>query len=103
MAALLGILTVAAAGCLKWEPRNTDGVTITNGTDETLTVVVLYPSPAEERDLVTYRPGESSLENSMIGGGGCTRGDMVARTEDGREIDRQPAPICIDEEWLIGD
>jgi len=23
--------------------------------------------------------------------------------EDGREIDRQPAPICIDEEWLIGD
>jgi len=36
MATLLGILTVAAAGCLKWEPRNTDGVTITNGIDETL-------------------------------------------------------------------
>jgi hypothetical protein len=24
---------------------------------------------------------------------------MVARTDDGREIDHQQAPICRDEEW----
>lgn len=84
-----------------WEPRDTRGVRIINGTDETVTVVVRYPSPADELDLVTYRPGEESVENRMIGEGGCTRSDMVARTEDGREIDRQPAPICVDEVWRI--
>jgi hypothetical protein len=102
-AVLLTGLAVAAAGCLNWEPRNTEGVSIINGTDQTVTVVVLYPEPAEELELVTYRPGESSVENRMIGEGGCTSSDMVARTEDGREIDRQPAPICVDEEWRIGD
>ncbi|MGI8657965.1 MAG: hypothetical protein ACR2K4_04230 [Candidatus Limnocylindria bacterium] len=44
-----------------------------------------------------------NTENRMIGEGGCTRADMVAHTEDGREIDRQPAPICVDEEWLTGE
>ncbi len=39
------MFAVATTACLTWEPRNTDGVTITNGTDETVTVVVLYPSP----------------------------------------------------------
>lgn len=39
----------------------------------------------------------------MVGGGGCTRADMFAVTEDGREVDWQPAPICIDNEWRIGD
>lgn len=33
---------------------------------------------------------------------GCTRFAMVARTDDGREIDHQQAPICRDEEWRIG-
>jgi hypothetical protein len=94
-------LALASTACLVWEPRNTRGVRIINGTDETVTVVVLYPSPAEELNLVTYRPGEGSVENRMVGEGGCTRSDMVARTEDGREIDRQPAPICVDEVWRI--
>ena len=31
----------------------------------------------------------------------CTRFLMVARTADGREIDRQPAPICRHEERRI--
>jgi hypothetical protein len=76
-------------------------VHIVNDTDETVTVVVLYQPPAQEKELVTYRPGESSVENNMIGAEGCTTADMVARTTDGREIDRQPAPICRDEEWRI--
>ena len=100
---LLPLLAAAAGGCLKWEPRNTEGVSIINGTDETVTVIVLYPEPAEELELVTYRPGESSVENRMIGEGGCTRADMAAITEDGREVDRQRAPLCIDEEWTIGE
>lgn len=100
-AVLLPLLAAAASSCLTWEPRNTEGVSIINGTDETVTVVVLYPEPAGESKLVTYRPGESSVENRMVGEGGCTRADMVALAEDGREIDRQPAPICTDEEWRI--
>ena len=100
---LLPPLAATASACLNWEPRNTQGVSIINGTDETVTVVVLYPEPAEALELVTYRPGESSVENRMIGEGGCTRADMVAVAEDGREVDRQPAPICVDEEWWIGD
>lgn len=101
---LLGLcgLALASTACLVWEPRDTRGVRITNGTDETVTVVVLYPSPPGERELVTYRPGEKSVENNMLDREeGCTRADMVARTEDGREIDRQPAPICHNEEWRI--
>lgn len=100
---LLAVIALAIAGCLRWEPRNTEGVRIVNTSSQRVTVVVLYPSPAQELELVTYRPGEESVENRMIGEGGCTRADMVARTEDGREIDRQPAPACIDEEWLIDD
>jgi hypothetical protein len=100
---LLTCLALGSSGCLKWEPTNTEGVSISNGTDETVTVVVLYPEPADDLELVTYRPGESSVENSMIGEGGCTHTDMVALAEDGREIDRQPAPICLDEEWIIGE
>jgi hypothetical protein len=97
-------LVLAAAGCLKWEPRNTDGVTIVNDSSETVTVVVLFPEPARERELTVYRPGESSVETGMINWEtGCTRVAMVARTEDGREIDRQRAPICVDEEWRIED
>ena len=94
-------LTLTFSACLKWEPVDTGGVRILNDTDETVTVVVLYPSPAEHRNLVTYRPGESSTENAMIGADGCTTVDIVALTEDGREIDRQPAPICRDEQWRI--
>ena len=98
----LAALTLALVGCLKWEPINTSGVTIVNASSETVTVVILYPEPARELELVTYRPGESSVEGSMLGEDGCTRVPMVARTEDGREIDRQPAPVCRDEEWRIG-
>lgn len=94
-------LALATGACLVLEPRNTEGVRIINDTDETVTVVVLYPSPAEELSLVTYHPGEESVENRMIGEGGCTSSDMVALAEDGREIDRQPAPICVDDEWRI--
>lgn len=100
---LLSLLAATGSACLKGEPRNTQGVSIINDTDETVTVVVLYPEPAEELELVTYGPGESSVENRMLGEGGCTRADMVAVAEDGREVARQPAPICVDEEWRIGD
>ncbi len=80
------------------------GVSIVNATSETVTVVVLYPEPAGESELNVYRPGGSSVENRMINWeSGCIPFTMVARTEDGVEIDRQPAPICIDEEWRIGD
>ncbi len=94
---------LALAGCLTWEPRDTGGVTIVNDTSGTVTVVVLYPEPAGESELNTYRPGGSSVENNMLNReDGCTRFTMVARTEDGREIYRQPAPICRDDEWRIG-
>lgn len=93
-------LALACAGCLVGEPRDPSGVTLINGTDETVVVVVLYPSG--EDVLSTYRPSESSVENNMLNAAdGCTRFAMVARSEDGREIDRQPAPICRDEEWHI--
>ncbi len=102
--AVLAVPTLALAGCLVGEPRNTDGVSIVNATSETVTVVVLYPEPAGESELNVYRPGGSSVENRMINWeSGCIPFTMVARTEDGVEIDRQPAPICIDEEWRIGD
>lgn len=95
-------LVLACSACIVWEPRDTGGVRIVNGTDETVTVVLLYPSPPGETELVTYAPGEESVENNMLNREeGCTLFDMVARTEDGREIDRQPAPICRDEEWRI--
>lgn len=101
----IGLLVGLAAGtasCLTWEPRNTDGVSIVNASSETVTVVVLYPN--RESDLVTYHPGESSVENNMLNAAdGCTRFTMIARSEEGREVDRQPAPICVDEEWVIGD
>ena len=99
--ALCGI-ALASAGCLIGEPRDTSGVRIVNATSETVTVVVLYPTG--ESDLTTYRPGESSIENNMLNREeGCTRFAMVARTEDGREIDRQEPPICREDEWPIGD
>ena len=99
---ILGGLLLACVGCLKWEPRDTSGVSIVNASSETVTVVVLYPHG--ESELTTYRPGESSVENNMLNRqDGCTRFAMVARTDDGREIDRQQAPICRDEEWRIGD
>lgn len=93
---------LACVGCLVWEPRDTRGVSIVTASSETVTVVVLYPSG--ESELTTYRPGEASVENNMLNAkDGCTRFVLVARTEDGDEIDRQPAPICRDEEWRIGD
>jgi hypothetical protein len=65
------------------------------------------PLEQKPREVAEVEPRqarwESSVENAMIGKGGCTSSDMVARTEDGPEIDRQPAPICVDEEWRIGD
>ena len=87
---------------MTWEPRDTGGVSIVNASSETVTVVVLYLTG--ESDLAAYRAGESSVENNMLNREeGCTRVTMVARTEDGREIDRQEPPICCDEEWRIGD
>lgn len=85
------------------EPRDPTGVRIINGSGETVDVVVLYP--AGEDVLITYRPGESSVENNMLNANdGCTRFEMVARTQDGGEIARQPAPTCRDEEWrIVGD
>jgi hypothetical protein len=98
----LAALGLACAGCFVGEPRDPSGVSIVNATSETVTVVVLYP--AGEDELNVYRPGGSSVENSMLNArDGCTRFVMVARAEDGREIDQQPPPICIDEEWRIGE
>ncbi len=93
---------VTCVGCLTWEPRDTGGVTIVNDTSETVTVVVLYPEPAGESALNTYRPGGSSVENNMLNReDGCTRFTMV-RTGDGHELDCESAPIRRDEEWRIG-
>lgn len=33
----------------------------------------------------------------------CTSRDLVARTEDGTEIDHRPPPMCRGEEWVISD
>jgi len=64
----MAALVMMCAGCLTWvEPRNMRGVTVVNASTETVTVVVLYPEPAGESELVTYRPGESSVENNMLG------------------------------------
>ena len=96
------VLGLACVGCFFAEPRDPSGVSIVNASSETVTVLVLYP--AGEDELSVYRPGESSVENNMLNANdGCTRFDMVARTDDGTEIDRQPAPICRDDEWRIGD
>jgi hypothetical protein len=102
----LCLLVLVSAGCLVWEPRDTRGVRIFNDSDEAVTVLVLYPAresvPARETVLTVYQPGESSIENNMLSAAdGCTSFVMVARTEDGREIDRQDPPICRDEEWRI--
>jgi hypothetical protein len=102
VALVLVWVAMSCSGCLVWEPRDTRGVRIVNASSETVIVVVLYP--AGESELTTYRPGESSVENNMLNReDGCTRFDMIARTEDGDEIDRQTAPICRNEEWRIGE
>jgi hypothetical protein len=33
---------------------------------------------------------------------GCRNTDLVARTEDGVEVDRRPPPFCRGERWIIG-
>ena len=57
----------------------------------------------------TLEPGQSKLlvSGSAFGGSSlvaddrCTKGDLVALADDGREVLRHPAPLCIGDLWTI--
>ena len=39
---------------------------------------------------------------SLIGSNGCTKGDVVALTPEGREFARHKPPLCVNDIWVIG-
>lgn len=78
-----------------------EGVTILNGTEITVEVYAVLRTGGEAR-IATLTP-DDGLEDIVLGEDGCKSRGYVARTEDGTEIDRQPPPICVGEEWVITD
>lgn len=79
-----------------------EGVEIRNGTE--ITVAVFTDSPAAgELRFALLVPDGTTEQVGMLGNDGCTRVELIARTEDGTEVDRRPPPFCAGEGWVIED
>lgn len=104
-------MAAALAGCtFIWEEPDlgTRAVTVTNETAETLEFKVF--GAGEWRELpLSLPPGQSGavlfgsdlVEPSLRTVDGCTEGDLVATTTDGREVARHPPPLCDGDRWVI--
>ena len=103
---------VGLTGCnfMSEEPYGTRVVTVTNETAEALEFEVF--GAGEWRDLpLSLPPGQSGavlsgsdlVEPSLRTVDGCTEGDLVAFTTDGREVARHPPPLCDGDKWIIAE
>ena len=103
--------TLLLSGCWLWsEQPYGPAITASNQTDETLEFRVF--GGGEWWDLpLTLPPGQSG---SVLGGAllgeptsvtvdGCTEGDLIALTPDGREVARHPPPLCKGDNWVVTD
>ena len=105
-AAGLSLLVFGFGGCT--DQYITRGV---GGRNETATKLhfVISVGGKEYRLAPTLEPGASTLvlygaafaPSSFIADERCTKGDLVALAEDGREVARHPPPLCIGDVWTI--
>jgi hypothetical protein len=83
--------------CSLFAPETRNESFIENGTDRPIIVYVIQPD-GEER-FIELPPGEAG----GAGSGGCNDFALIARTGDGREVDRLPAgDLCVSETWVVG-
>jgi hypothetical protein len=106
---IVGML-VALAGCPNMEEDFGPAVTAINQTDETLRFELF--GAGEWRRLAIELPpgrqqavlfGSQMVEPNLLTVDGCTEGDLVAYTLDGREVARRPPPLCDGDHWIIED
>jgi hypothetical protein len=105
-AASLGLLLFGLGGCT--DQYITRGV---GGRNETATKLhfVVRVGGKEYQLAPKLEPGASTLlvsgsafgPSSFIADERCTKGDLVALAEDGREFARHPPPLCIGDVWTI--
>lgn len=102
------IAAVAALGLLANGPcfgdRSTPPVTLRNESDAHVYIKVIGPGGRERGSRFQVGPRAEVLAHQLPSrAADCTRQVLVARTEDGREIDRAAPPLCDGETWVIGD
>jgi hypothetical protein len=55
--------------------------------------------PPGRSDAILF--GSDLMEPSRLTVDGCTEGDVAAYGPDGREVARQPPPLCDGDNWVI--
>ena len=70
--------------------------------ESTTDEVVIYQlnDTGDEEILVTVPPG---LTRGLGTVGDCTQGELVARLQDGTEVERRPPGLCEDDVWRINE
>jgi hypothetical protein len=98
------LLLVLTAACNPPDVQ-LQGIGVENRTGQP--VHVYYVVDGEENFLGRFIAGGSAImgdvrPNEDIGGRiNCTIGDLVARAEDGTELERLPPPVCDDDTWVV--
>lgn len=102
---LASALTIMLAGCGRL-PGDDQGITAGIGVDNKTNLELKFEVFLDGR---WYRPpglahpGNTFLVMGMevLPASGCTAGALVALTEDGREVARHDAPLCVGDLWTI--
>jgi hypothetical protein len=80
------------------------GIGVENRTSHELHFAVqLEPNRGWYTPPAKTAPHESTvvIPLAILPAGRCTSGGMIAFAEDGREIARHDAPLCVDDRWVI--
>ncbi len=94
------LVTLCVAACAPWSDAEYETVTFRNDTLETVSVVYRSPAGAEGTIAHSIGPGQIASDDA-VAGGGCTIGQLIARTETGVEIARRSEPLCLGQTWSI--
>lgn len=101
------VVAVVALGLLANAPcgdRGPTPVIVRNESSLHVYIHVVGPAGRERGSIYELGPrSEDLIHQPPSVAGGCTRQVLIARTKEGREIDRVEPPLCGGETWVIGD
>lgn len=96
---MLALMGAFATGC---DNNRTRGIVVDNRTDlELHFVVALESGPYAPLDRAHPHQSERVIPAQVLPASGCTSGGMIALADDGHEVARHDAPLCVDDIWVI--
>ncbi|HEY5891131.1 MAG TPA: hypothetical protein VIW94_10575 [Acidimicrobiia bacterium] len=91
---------VLSAGCWRFEER-IGPPAVRNDLNESVEVFLIGEDGSEDSMPAPLPPGSSAGISQAVSSEGCTTKILVARFDDGTEVEQRDPGLCEEEVWIV--